>query len=379
MSIDLNFNGGEGAEPITYGDVFLQAEQEYSRYNFEYADTEMLKRHFDDAETECRAAGAATTAAAWCLPAYDQCIKASHAVQSARCARRHLGDRAAGLYPRACATLPKACGEAWLETAGRRRAYRTAAADAGAADRASLRGDSGPDAGARRGGSAVAADGGPRGAGLWLRVRAPLQRRAGSLVAVDGLPRPPPTRREERKGPRIDAPRSAIEGFLVRPASSLDQCSVVEDRKGRSMWRASSARAGTPEIRRPIACRDHAEISLAEIHALGLGELRWVRPLHSILVHFRRRGGAVRASTASQAGDNTRGHRFMAPRPNHRCAASRIMKRSCAMPGSCSMARSASDTIRRGAERSPSPRARSDRGRGAAQGRRPALSNGRWC
>ena len=52
---DLNFNGREGDEKITYGDVFLQAEQEYSRYNFEYADTAMLLRHFADAESECQA------------------------------------------------------------------------------------------------------------------------------------------------------------------------------------------------------------------------------------------------------------------------------------------------------------------------------------
>ena len=52
---DLNFNGREGDEKITYGEVFLQAEQEYSRYNFEYANTAMLLRHFDDAEAECQA------------------------------------------------------------------------------------------------------------------------------------------------------------------------------------------------------------------------------------------------------------------------------------------------------------------------------------
>ena len=39
---DLNFNGGEGDAKVTYGDVFLQAEQEYSRHNFEHANTEVL-------------------------------------------------------------------------------------------------------------------------------------------------------------------------------------------------------------------------------------------------------------------------------------------------------------------------------------------------
>ncbi len=43
---DLNFNGGEGKDKVTYGDVFLQAEQEYSRYNFEAADTALPARSF---------------------------------------------------------------------------------------------------------------------------------------------------------------------------------------------------------------------------------------------------------------------------------------------------------------------------------------------
>ena len=52
---DLNFNGRTDARKLTYGDVFLQAEQEYSRFNFEHADTEMLLAHFRDAEKECKA------------------------------------------------------------------------------------------------------------------------------------------------------------------------------------------------------------------------------------------------------------------------------------------------------------------------------------
>ena len=81
---DLNFNGREGDEKVTYGDVFLQAEQEYSRHNFEYADTEMLLRHFDDAEARMQGAARGRRAAKrdkrhlMALPAYDQCIKASH-------------------------------------------------------------------------------------------------------------------------------------------------------------------------------------------------------------------------------------------------------------------------------------------------------------
>src|SRR5579864_9601640 len=52
--MDLNFNGREGAERVSYRDVFFQAEQEYSRHNFEYADTAMLFEQFGMAEEACK-------------------------------------------------------------------------------------------------------------------------------------------------------------------------------------------------------------------------------------------------------------------------------------------------------------------------------------
>ena len=69
---DLDWNGAG----VTYGDVFKQAEREHSAYNFEHADTRLLARQFDDAETECQALLALDEPLA--LPAYEQCIKASH-------------------------------------------------------------------------------------------------------------------------------------------------------------------------------------------------------------------------------------------------------------------------------------------------------------
>ena len=69
---DLDWNG----DGVTYGEVFLENEKQGSAYNFEHADTDILKRHFEDAETQCRALLALDEPLA--LPAYEQCIKASH-------------------------------------------------------------------------------------------------------------------------------------------------------------------------------------------------------------------------------------------------------------------------------------------------------------
>jgi len=116
----INFNGRSGAEKISYGDVFLQAEQEYSRFNFEFADTELLFRHFKDAEGECRALldkGEADERRLMALPAYDQCIKASHAFNLLD-ARGVISVTERQSYILRVRELAKACGAAWLKTAG---------------------------------------------------------------------------------------------------------------------------------------------------------------------------------------------------------------------------------------------------------------------
>ena len=64
----------DGERVVTYGDVFLRNEREYSAYNFEHANTERLLHHFADVEAECKDLIVQKLS----LPAYDQCIKASH-------------------------------------------------------------------------------------------------------------------------------------------------------------------------------------------------------------------------------------------------------------------------------------------------------------
>ena len=117
---DLNFNGREGDEKVAYGDVFKQAEEEYSRYNFEAANVELLFQHFRDAEAECGAllaAGANGDRHMMALPAYDQCLKASHLFNLLD-ARGVISVTERQSYILRVRELAKACGAAWLKTAG---------------------------------------------------------------------------------------------------------------------------------------------------------------------------------------------------------------------------------------------------------------------
>ena len=131
---DLNFNGRDDARKLSYGDVFLQAEQEYSRFNFEHANTDILLAHFKDAEKECKAllsAGAQSNSPAGsrpegaldkhllALPAYDQCIKASHLFNLLD-ARGVISVTERQSYILRVRELAKACCGAWLATEGGR-------------------------------------------------------------------------------------------------------------------------------------------------------------------------------------------------------------------------------------------------------------------
>jgi glycyl-tRNA synthetase alpha chain len=102
---DLDFNG----LGVTYGDVFLRAEREYSAHNFEHADTALLMRHFVDAEGECNALLKHRLA----LPAYDQCIKASHLFNLLD-ARGVISVAERASYIGRVRALAKACCETWL-------------------------------------------------------------------------------------------------------------------------------------------------------------------------------------------------------------------------------------------------------------------------
>ena len=102
---DLDWNGAG----VSYGDVYRQAEVEFSAYNFEHAATEILTRHFADAETEC----AALLNHGLALPAYDQCMKASHLFNLLD-ARGVVSVTERAAYIARVRALAKGCCAAWL-------------------------------------------------------------------------------------------------------------------------------------------------------------------------------------------------------------------------------------------------------------------------
>ena len=104
---DLDWNN----EGVKYKEVFFQAEKEFSAYNFEHANTETLLKSFEFAESECKALLGKKLA----LPAYDQCLKASH-VFNLLDARGVIGVAERTGYINRIRELAKGSGAAWLST-----------------------------------------------------------------------------------------------------------------------------------------------------------------------------------------------------------------------------------------------------------------------
>ena len=120
--MDMPYNDPQSPIPLSYGDVFKQTEEEYARWNFDVANTEVLLRHFEEAEVEC-----ATILAqdyddpktgkriVMVHPAYDQCIKASH-IFNLLDARGVISVTERQAYIGRVRTLAKACADAFVQT-----------------------------------------------------------------------------------------------------------------------------------------------------------------------------------------------------------------------------------------------------------------------
>ena len=130
--MEMPFNDPEAPIALTYGDVFLQTEREYSRWNFDVADTDTLLGHFEDAEAECQRILAAEPedpktgqSIIMAHPAYDQCIKASH-IFNLLDARGVISVTERQAYIGRVRALAKACADAYV--AAEQAAEQSAAA-----------------------------------------------------------------------------------------------------------------------------------------------------------------------------------------------------------------------------------------------------------
>ncbi|TMV92594.1 glycine--tRNA ligase subunit beta [Thioclava sp. BHET1] len=139
------------------------------------------------------------------------------------------------------------------------------------------------------------------------------------VLAVEGLTAHSPTLREERKGPRTDAPEKALEGFLRSTGLAKEQLEIRDDKKGQ-VYFATLEKPGRPatEIVSEVLERAIRTFPWPKSMRWGAGTLRWVRPLHSILAILSDEAGATIVPLEIDgitATDTSRGHRFMAPEP----------------------------------------------------------------
>ncbi|MCJ9427616.1 glycine--tRNA ligase subunit beta [Kordiimonas marina] len=130
---------------------------------------------------------------------------------------------------------------------------------------------------------------------------------------VAGVPTAQPDVKEERRGPRADAPEKAIEGFLRGAGVTRAECEEREDPKGTFLYAIiekkgrSSAEVIAESLEQIIR-----SFPWPKAQRWGKGSLKWVRPLHSILCLFD--GAVVPVNVDGiKAGSKTFGHRFMAP------------------------------------------------------------------
>ena len=136
-------------------------------------------------------------------------------------------------------------------------------------------------------------------------------------LSVEGLDAASKPVREERKGPRADAPEKALEGFLRSTGLTKDQLELRDEKKGQ-VYFAVIERPGRPaaEIVAEVLDRTIRDFPWPKSMRWGSGTLRWVRPLHSILCILSHEAGAEVVPLEVDgivSGDTTRGHRFMAP------------------------------------------------------------------
>ncbi|HVY98132.1 MAG TPA: glycine--tRNA ligase subunit beta [Dongiaceae bacterium] len=137
-------------------------------------------------------------------------------------------------------------------------------------------------------------------------------------LVVDGLPTAQPDVKEEKKGPRVGSPQQAIDGFLKSAGlTSLDQCEQRDTGKGVFYFAVIEKKGGaTSAVLEQAVGAVLQELPWPKSMRWADYGFRWVRPLHGIVFVFD--GKPIVASFKlgnfeQQTGNETRGHRFLAP------------------------------------------------------------------
>ena len=133
-------------------------------------------------------------------------------------------------------------------------------------------------------------------------------------IVVDGIPEAQPDVSEERRGPRIDAPEKAIEGFLKGNGVTLDQCEKRDTGKG-EFWFAVIDRKGraTADVLKTLLPESIHKLSWQKSMRWGEGSFRWVRPLQRVMCVLDGELLALEIAPGIPCGNVTTGHRFMGP------------------------------------------------------------------
>jgi glycyl-tRNA synthetase beta chain len=134
-------------------------------------------------------------------------------------------------------------------------------------------------------------------------------------LVVDGLPEKQPDVREEKRGPRVDAPEKAIHGFLKSVGLTMDQVEKRKTGKGEFYFAVVERKgAATADVLPELFNDVFSAFSWPKSMRWGANTQRWVRPLQGILCVF---GGEVVGITFGDqhASNMTLGHRFLAPKP----------------------------------------------------------------
>jgi glycyl-tRNA synthetase beta chain len=133
-------------------------------------------------------------------------------------------------------------------------------------------------------------------------------------VIAEGVPTTQPDRIEERRGPRVGAPRPAIEGFLRSAGiASIEKCEVRDTGRG-EFYFAAVKHSGRPaaEVLPDLIKAAISELPWPKSMRYPASSLRWVRPLTSVVSLF---DGEVLPIALDQVpvGRVTQGHRFLSP------------------------------------------------------------------